>query len=310
MLNTLIDVILPVFLVVGAGYVTTWAGIFKQVHIDGLMKFAQNFAIPCLLFSAIAHLDLSTGFSVPLLISFYTGALTCFLAGIFGARYLFGRPWTDATVIGFCCLFSNAALLGLPITERAFGPEALTGNYTIIAFHSPFSYGIGITVMEILRNRGTGFVQTSRHVLRAMFKNSLILGITLGFIVNLSGITIPNTVEEALSMLIAAALPAALFALGGVLTQYRPEGDMRVILFACTLSLVVHPAIVFGLGSSLSVDTELLRSGVLTAAMATGVNGFIFANIYDSAKRVAASTVLLATAMSMITILGWLALIG
>lgn len=309
MLNTLVEVILPVFLVVGAGYLTTAVGIFQQTHIDGLMKFAQSFAIPCLLFSAIAHLDLSTGFSAPLLISFYTGALTCFLAGIFGARYLFGRPWTDATVIGFCCLFSNAALLGLPITERAFGSEALTGNYTIIAFHSPFSYGIGITVMEILRNRGTGFLQTARHVLKAMFKNSLILGITLGFIANLSGIRIPGPVEDALSLLIAAALPAALFALGGVLTQYRPAGDMRVILFACTLSLVLHPAIVFGLGSSMSLDPELMRSGVLTSAMATGVNGYVFANIYGCAKRVAASTVLLATALSVITISLWLLVI-
>lgn len=310
MLSTLIEVVLPVFLVVGAGYATTWGGMFQQSHIDGLMKFTQNFAIPCLLFSAIAHLDLSQSLSLPLLFSFYTGAFTCFLLGLLGARFLFNRPWTDATAIGFCGLFSNSVLLGLPITERAFGSDALTGNYMIIAFHSPFCYALGITTMEILRNRGAGASKTVKRVMSAIFKNALIVGIALGFAVNLTGLVIPGVVEDALALLTRAALPAALFALGGVLTQYRPQGDMRVILFICLLSLIVHPAIVFGLGSGFGLEQELFRSGVLTAAMATGVNGYIFANYYGCAKRVAASTVLIATALSVLTVWGWLALIG
>ena len=86
MLQTLIDVILPVFLVVGAGYVTSRAGYFTQIHIDGLMRFTQQFAIPCLLFLAIATLDLSASFDPRLIISFYAGAAICFGLGLFGAR--------------------------------------------------------------------------------------------------------------------------------------------------------------------------------------------------------------------------------
>ena len=62
MLQSLIDVILPVFLVIGAGYTATRFGYFRETHIDGLMSFTQNFAIPCLLFLAIANLDLGTSF--------------------------------------------------------------------------------------------------------------------------------------------------------------------------------------------------------------------------------------------------------
>lgn len=309
MLNTLIDVILPVFLVVGAGYTASKVGLFQQIHVDGLMKFTQGFAIPCLLFSAITRLDLSASFSLPLLISFYSGAVLCFLAGLLGARFLFGRPWTDSTAIGFCCLFSNSLLLGLPITERAFGPDNLTGNYAIIAFHSPICYGLGITVMEVLRNRGTGVLKTAQHVLKAMFKNALILGITLGLAVNLTGLPIPHVAQDALDLLTRAALPGALFALGGVLVQYRPQGDMRIILYICALSLIVHPAIVYAMGSAFALDQDLFRSGVLTASMATGVNGYIFANLYGCAKRVAASAVLMATALSMLTIWMWLSLL-
>ncbi|MEL0436051.1 AEC family transporter [Phycobacter sp. K97] len=306
MLQSLIDVILPVFLVVAAGYAATRQGYFTQGHIEGLMKFTQSFAIPCLLFHAIANLDLSSSFDPILLISFYTGAGICFVIGLFGARLIFNRDWEDSVAIGFCCLFSNSVLLGLPITERAFGADNLTGNYAIIAFHSPFCYGIGITVMEIVRNRGSGGIKMARSVLTAMFKNVLILGIALGFTFNLAGLSVPGALDDALQLLIRAALPGALFALGGVLVQYRPEGDLRTIAFVCVTALLVHPAIVWTLGSVLGLKQDLFRSGVLNAAMAPGFNAYIFANMYGRAKRVAASSVLIATGVSVLTVWFWL----
>ena len=91
-----------------------------------------------------------------------------------------------------------------------------------------------------------------------------------------------------------------------MLVKYRPEGDMRAILFVCFTSLMIHPAIVWTLGSALALPQDLFRSGVLNAAMATGFNGYIFANMYGRAKRVAASSVLIATAASILTVWFWL----
>ncbi len=310
MLQSLLDVILPVFLVIGAGYTSTRAGYFKQVHVDGLMKFTQGFAIPCLLFLAISHLDLSASFDPRLLASFYTAAALCFCVGMFGARLIFNRDWEDCVVIGFCCLFSNSVLLGLPITERAYGPENLTGNYAIIAFHSPFCYGVGITVMEVIRNRGNGRALMVRSVLSAMFRNALILGIALGFAVNLSGFAVPAVVDEALGLMTRAALPGGLFALGGVLVKYKPEGDLRAIAFVCCVSLMLHPSLVWLFGSTVGLQQDLFRSGVLNAAMAPGFNAYIFANMYGRAKRVAVSSVLIGTAASILTVWLWLTLLG
>ncbi|MGR3679344.1 MAG: AEC family transporter [Paracoccaceae bacterium] len=310
MFQSLIDVILPVFLVIGAGYTATRGGYFKQDHIDGLMKFTQSFAIPCLLFRAIATLDLAESFNPALLASFYTAATLCFLVGIVGARLIFKRDWEDSIAIGFCCLFSNSVLLGLPITERAYGSDNLAGNYAIIAFHAPFCYCVGITSMEIIRNRGKGGAKTVTSVLSAMFKNVLILGIALGFIFNMAGLSIPGMIDSALTLIIRAALPTALFALGGVLVQYKPEGDLRTIAYVCCISLMLHPALVWMFGKSLSVQQDLFRSGVLNAAMAPGFNAYIFANMYGRAKRVAASSVLIATGASILTVWFWLTMLS
>jgi hypothetical protein len=308
-LSALLDVVLPVFVVIGAGYLVVWLGWFAQSGVEGLIRFTQNFAIPCLLFTAISQLDLGDNFNAPLLFSFYTGALAGFTLGTLGARLIFGRSWEEAIAIGFCCLFSNSVLLGLPITERAYGANALEANFAIIALHSPFCYGVGITAMEIARARAAASGAVMRKVLKAMFSNALILGIGLGVVVNLSGLTVPAPLQSGLDLIARAALPAALFGLGGVLVQYRPEGDLRVIAMVCVIALMVHPAITFALGTALSLPENAMRSAVITGAMAPGINAYIFANMYGAARRVAASAVLIGTALSILSAWVWLGLL-
>jgi predicted permease len=310
--SVLLDVILPVFIVIGFGYVAArWLG-FREASVDGVMQFAQGFALPLLLFSSIARLDLGRAYDAGLMLSFYIGAFSGFGAGFLAGRLLFDRPVTDSIAFGFCGLFSNSLLLGVPITERAYGSAALEGNFAIISIHAPVFYAFGITLMELARSRGLGLsaVTLTRQVLRAILTQPLVIGILCGFVVNLSGLPLPSIVWSAVDMVIAASLPAALFGLGGVLYRYRPEGDLRAIAVLSAVSLVLHPGITWLLATQVfDLDQAGLRSAVLTAAMAPGVNAYVFANLYGVAKRVAASTVLIATGLSIATTWFWLQLL-
>lgn len=308
-MGALLEVVFPVFLVMGFGYVAVKYKFFGSDGVDGLMKFTQNFAIPCLLFRAISTLDLEAYLEPSLLVSFYLPAIILFFVGLSSARILFARPWEDCVAIGFCILYANTVLLGLPITERAYGADALSANYALISINAPICYFLGITTMEIVRNRGGSFGVALRQVLTAIFKNPLVIGVSLGFAVNLLGIAMPGTLTEAVDLMTRAALPAAIFGLGGVLAQYKIEGDIGPVVLICVFSLIAHPAMTWGLGRATGLDDAAFRSALLTAATAPGINGYVFANMYGVAKRVAASAVLVSTALSIITVWLWLGVI-
>jgi predicted permease len=308
---SILVVILPVFLITGAGYAAARAKIFAPSAVDGLMVFAQRFGIPCVLFRGIAGLDLGRVFDSGLLVSFYGGVITVFLLGILGARWLFGRRPGEAVAIGFGGMFSNLVLMGLPITERAYGPDAMAALFAIASVHAPFCYLVGITVMEFSRADGRGPVDTLRAVARAMFSNAMMIGIALGFAFNLGGIPLPETLRVAVDMLADAALPAALFGLGGVLSRYAIRASLGEAGMIITLSLVVHPMIVFGLGSLVfDLSGPFLRGAVLGAAMAPGVNSFLFATMYGRGQAQVASAVLIGTIVSVGRVSVWLALVG
>jgi malonate transporter len=300
-------VVLPVFLIVGAGYAAVYFRLFPGEYADALMKFTQNFAIPCLLFRAIVNLDLGAVFHVQLLGSFYIGSASCFFLGFLGAKFLFNRRPGEAVVIGFSALFANSVLLGFPIVERAFGPESLAPITAIVAIHAPFCYLLGITTMELARADGRSLPATARVVIKAMFSNGLMIGLSLGFMVNLTGLSLPTGLWAAIDMMGRSALPAALFGLGAVLVRYGIAANPGETAMILALRLVVHPCIALFLATQVfNLDPTVTRVVVLTAAMSPGVNTYVFANMYDRAKETAASAVLLGTVAAVFSITLWL----
>ncbi len=313
MILSIFNIVLPVFLVIGAGYTAVRWRLMTNVTIDSLMRFTANFAIPCLLFAAISRLDLGAVFDGRLLVSFYSGAALSFILGTLGARYLFKHDPSDAVAIGFGALFSNSLLLGLPIMERAYGSDALAPNFAIISIHAPLCFLLGVTAMEYARadRPGRSLINTGRAVLAAMFRNALTIGLALGFVVNLSGLPAPEALMSAVDLIALAALPPALFGLGGVLTRYQFRLAVPEAVMIASLSLILHPLIAYSMTPWVfGLDAGFVRSATVTAAMAPGINAYIFASLYQRGQAQSAAAVLLGTALSVLSVSLWLMLLG
>ena len=306
MLLEILNIVAPVFLVIAAGYLAVRSGIGSADAIDQLMRFAVQFAIPCLLFRATSTIDLGVAFSWGMLLAYYIGAIGCFVAAYFIVRRLFNRRPGEAVGIAFAAMFSNLVMLGLPISERAWGVDTLAPNYALVAVNAPICYLLGITAMEYLRADGRGVADTTQIVIKAMFRNSLMIGIGLGFAVNLTGMVLPSALLAAIDLLAQAALPIALFALGGVLVRYKLAESLGEAGTIVVLSLVVQPAITLLLSWQLELPAATTKSIVLMSAVAPGLNAYLFASMYNRGTEATASAVLLSTMLAGFTVSAWL----
>lgn len=307
---TILQTVLPVFLVLGSGYASARTGWFTPEAAGYLNAFAVRLAVPALLFAAMLKLDFGAAMQPGMLLGFYTGALASFAIAIFIARTFWRQPADEAVATGFCALFSNTVLLGIPIVSRAYGDTVLTPVYGIIAFHAASLYAVGMLAMEFARRDDRPVRQTLAVAAKSVIANPLMIGVLLGAAINLSGMPFPEFIEAAVNMLADAAIPAALVGMGAALARYALKAELARSLVISALSLVVHPAIAFVITwGILGLPADYVRAATMLAAMPPGMNIYIFALLYERSVALSASSVLVATALSVISISLWLALL-
>ncbi len=303
--------ILPVFLIIIFGFLCRKFEILMEEDIDTLIRFCQNIGIPILLFYNILNLNLNIIFEIGMWFSYYFSLFACFFIGFLGTKYFFFQKTEDAIAFGFCAMFSNGVLLGLPICALVFGDDSLSINYGIIVGHGPICYLMGIIFMELAKSKKLSLGRSLIFSIKPIFSNNLSIGILSGLVLNLVGLKFPLIVNEAIKIFIVSAIPLALFSLGGVLYKYKISKNLKISIFLICISLVFHPLIVFALGSySFSIDREILANGVIMAAMAPGLNSYFFANMYNAGKEAIASTIFIGTIATIFSATAWIYIIG
>ncbi len=303
----IVNIVLPVFLVIAVGYAAARTRYLPESLADGLNAVSIRLAIPILLFNAMLHLDLDAAFHVPTLFGFYAGALGSFIVAALLARWGWKRSPGQAVAVGFCATFSNTVLMGIPISQRAFGPEILDLLFGLIALHAPVIYGAGMITMEFARRDGKPLPAVLTGTLRAILSNTLMVGIIAGIGANLTGLRPPGPIQESLDLIARAAIPISLIGIGIGLTRFQLKSELAETAMVCALALVAHPTIVLLITHTwLGLPAANVKLAVLIAAMPPGVNVYIFALMYNRAVSLAASVMIIGTVISVVTVTGWL----
>jgi predicted permease len=309
--SILLDIVIPVFGLVGIGYAAALLRVFDAERLKGLSYFAFGFAIPALLLRSMARMELEGQVAWPFLLSYYIGTFTVFAIGLAVARIAFGRTIREAAIAGMASSYSNTVLLGIPLLLTVFGERASLPVFLLIAFHSLLIFPTVTTVLEV----GRGTSERLRHIplstLRGLVRNPILVGLAVGLLVNMAGVALPATVDSLLQTLGRAAVPCALFAMGASLYGYRIAGEKAQIGAFVGLKLIAHPFAVWLLASQVfALDPLWMNVAVVMAALPAGVNVYVMAENYGAAAQAAAGTVLLGTAAAVASISALLFVLG
>ena len=315
-MNVLLDVVAPVFVLVGLGYAFAATKILSRETGDGLVAFVFTVAVPLLLARTVV-LGPSLDATVFLLwLSYFGTVALVWTAADLGVIHLFGRERRAGVIAGVGAGFSNLVLMGIPLVQLAYGQSGLDILFLVIAIHLPVMVGTATFLMEFaLRADGVetapvNFRGTAKALVRNLARNPLIIGIVLGLAWRLSGLPFGGVPARITDLLAGAAGPVALFALGMGLNKYGLAGNVAQASALTFLSLAAMPLIALGLSTLLGLDDLTRKVVVLGAAMPTGVNAYLFASYFKIAEGMATNTIVFATAGSLVTVPLWLALLG
>lgn len=293
---------LPLFAVVGLGYLAARQGILGDGAVRSLNAFVFYFALPALLVRVIARQEIADVF-VPIFFAGYlASSLLMFGVGAVLARLLRGATLSEMAISGQSAAVPNIGFLGLPLvlaaySETSAGPFAMALIVDLVII-----IPLAIAFLELSANgkqSGGGLAQGLRGVL----VNPFLLSIAAGVVLSLIGSGLPGPVDVFADFLGGAAGPAALFALGASLWGRPVSDDLSIVTALTFAKLVMHPLVVFlMLGFVLPVGPEMLAVAVTLAALPTAGNVFVIAERYKTLPGRVSTSILLTTAFGVLTI--------
>lgn len=314
-MSLVLSIVAPIFILIALGAVIGRLRLLPEATGEALTSFVFLLAVPILLFRTVAGAHFGDTSPIWLWASYFAGVVPLYAFGILIGRRIAGLDRRGQVIAGVSASFSNLLFVGIPIVERAFGPEGLDVLSLILAVHMPTMMAASTLLLERAaaldaRSAGDAVARASpgralRQVARNLSRNPLAVCIALGFAWRMTGWQLAGPIDEVTRLLAQTAGPLALVALGLSLPRYRIRGAIAAPLLLTVATLLVQPLIVLLVGSAL-LPPLWLGVTVVAAASPVGVNAYLFARFFRTGESVAAATILFSTIASAATLTLWL----
>ncbi|MGL4474213.1 MAG: AEC family transporter [Shewanella sp.] len=297
---SVVSIIAPLLVIAILGYGASRSQWFSREQINGISQFAFYLCIPALLFSTMWQVPLSQSLNATVLLAFYIPVVSCFLVVLAFGHWYLQRPWAKCAVMALSGSYSNCLLVGLPVIVAAFGEAQMARVFIIITFHSAILFSLTLAF---------GGQGGRRQALKDLFVNPVILSIGLGLLANILAVPMPSMAKASLSMLATPAITCALFVLGANLHYYRLNTSWVPALGLALVKLLLLPAMVFACGHALGLSELDIAVTVLLAASPLGVNAYLIAVKLQQDADITASSVVISSGLSALSVASWLSLL-
>lgn len=295
-----LSIVLPVFALIGLGFVCGWRRWLPDGTGKGLSDFTFQLAVPALLFRTVATTAFPPGAALGVLTSFFAALIATWALSTLVTRFVLQRPSADAASISMSATYGNVVMLGIPLATNAYGPAAAVPIAILLSVHTPLLWLLGSLHMAYAQSGAGGSpAAIVRSVLADLSRNPIILAVLAGTLWRLTGFGLDPILDRTLGLLGQASVPTALVALGLGLVQFQIKGQVPTLTLILIAKLIAMPVLAAVLAIVvLQLDAVAAGVVVLFAAMPSGANAYLFANRHQRAVNSASGAVALGTALS------------
>lgn len=293
-------IILPVFGLIGIGFMARFTRFISDRTGDGLADYVFAIAIPCLIFKTLAESTIPLEQPWGYWFAYFGAVIVTWTVSQMIARRAFKLEHGEAVVAGFSGAQANTVLVGVPLILEAYGQAGAVPLFLLVAVHLPIMFGTATLLIE-------GRKASPLIILRQVLTNPILIAILISSAVQFSGTPIPHAVRQLVDAIAASATPCALIAMGIALNRYGVGKYINLTFALSATKLLLHPALVFVLAHYVFTMPPVWSGvAVLFAASPSGINAYLFAERYKTGVPIASGAIAVSTAFSVISTAFWL----
>ncbi|WP_273853502.1 AEC family transporter [Guptibacillus spartinae] len=290
-MTVFIQVVLPVLLVFGAGYLLQK---LAKLDLKSVSTVALYIMLPCLVFKTFYNADLNGEYVMMLLFSALL-LVSILVINKVVAKVKGYDPSMESGLI-LSTAFMNSGNYGAPIILFAFGEAG-------------FVYSVSFLVLQaiIMNFFGVYYAARGKAGLRmaivSVLKMPPTYAVLAALIMNLGSIKMPGNLMSSVELLANASIPMVMVVLGMQLAGISIKNmDWSKVSYASIVRLIASPAIAFVLTLFLPMSDLMASVLVVSAAMPSAATTTIYAVQFDSKPELVSSITLMTTLLSVITI--------
>lgn len=287
--------------VILTGFGLAHFGVLREEAQHMLARLTFFVGTPALLFRLLARSDVHQVLSAPLAVAAVSIAVSAGLQVLLSRR-VWRLPTDDTVVTTLASCYVNAGNLGLPIAIYALGNGAAVVPVMLLQLVI-----LAPTAFAVLDSATTGRRPSLATVLTMPVRNPITVGTLLGLLWSISGWTLPQLVDDPVTLIGNLAVPAALLAYGiSLRLGPRPLGgvDRGQVTTVALLKLLAQPVAAYAVGRWVfGLSPHGLLTVTVMAALPTAQNIFIYASRYQRSVVLARDAIFVTTTLSVPTIL-------
>jgi malonate transporter len=298
--------LIPVFFLIGLGYMAGRLRWIRDGAVEDLSNLVFLLLIPALLFRTMSAVHVQT-LDVRPLVAYFLAAGGLLSVGI--AWRGFNRR---SVVLAFSGVFSNMVMIGITLVELAYGQQGLVTLLTLVSVHALILLTGATVVLELVVAREVHrkatdnplphLMATTRSVLRSALIHPVPLPIIGGLLFAQTGWVLPAVIDKPLQLLGSAFGPLALVLLGITLAHTPMKGHLQTAMWSTLSKNLVLPVLVGLSARAYGISGLPLTVLVVTAALPTGANAFLFAQRYQVEQASTTASIGVSTVLALITL--------
>jgi len=302
--NVAIRTTLPLFLLIGAGFIARKAGLLKAGDERVLSAYVYYFALPALFFVNMAEMN----FTYQTLTFIVSGMIpVVFSVGIYVILRLIFRFSRDTLyLLIVTTVFGSHAFFGIPFIMFAFptskGEQLATLGASAISI---VSVVISLVVLELHKMGAMTLRKGSKKILSRFSKNPLIISILSGFLISVIRLEVPSALAAFFHMLGKTTATIALFMLGMFLYG-RSYGKLGKAMKLALLRMVLLPIIGVVTVNVLGLSGMEKSVIVLMLSMPLAISMIVLSERYDFHQDTIASLILVSSLSAGVYLNLWL----